>query len=233
MALSNQKNLGIYDSRAADGISDLKNGAERLIPIPPGRRIKGDYGYDLCEGFETYNNMLKYLHKKALASTRHSSYFGRVSDLEIAFFARSKLKDKKDKINMPPLHLNKECRKLAFDEGDLYWTLGKGKGAKLFRADVGDKGIAIYCGDAFSAKCWLTHAEIIDMLKHFENRDWFPLGNCIDNVKPGGLGEYFKDILKKSPKFASHYASILCIQHRLDYKYFKKSICLKVISDLK
>jgi len=56
-------------------------------------------------------------------------------------------------------------------------------------------------------------------LKHFSNREWFPLGNKIDEVKPGGLGEYFKNVLKTSPKFASHFASVLVSQGRVEYRY--------------
>jgi hypothetical protein len=28
-------------------------------------------------------------------------------------------------------------------------------------------------------------------------------------LKEGGLGEYFQDVLKKSPRYASHYAAIM------------------------
>ena len=41
----------------------------------------------------------------------------------------------------------------------------------------------------------------------------------MDNVKPGGLGEYFRDQLGKSPKFASHFASIMVNQGRLIYRF--------------
>ena len=43
LALANQREFGIYDSRSAHGMSDLCDASRRLIAIPPGRVIRGDH----------------------------------------------------------------------------------------------------------------------------------------------------------------------------------------------
>jgi hypothetical protein len=47
------------------------------------------------------------------------------------------------------------------------------------------------------------------MIYFFRPKGFFLLGNQIDSVKEDGLGEYFRDVLKKSPKYASHFAAVM------------------------
>src|SRR5260370_23729113 len=56
LALSDQQGFGIYDSRSAHGLSDLKDNRGRFIAIPPGRVIAGDTRTkeEYCTAFEQY-----------------------------------------------------------------------------------------------------------------------------------------------------------------------------------
>jgi hypothetical protein len=47
------------------------------------------------------------------------------------------------------------------------------------------------------------------MVSFFRGRGLFLLGNQVDKVKAGSLGEYFLVHLKKSPRYASHYAAVM------------------------
>ncbi|MBZ5653673.1 MAG: hypothetical protein LAO56_00185 [Acidobacteriia bacterium] len=98
LALSDQNELGIYDSRSADGLSDLVNSAGRhLIPIPPSRskKIKGDHKTkeEYCAAFESYTWVLRYLRRLAGNDDSLRAAFTRIADLEIAFFMRKRLGD--------------------------------------------------------------------------------------------------------------------------------------------
>ncbi|MBK9169652.1 MAG: hypothetical protein IPM24_19635 [Bryobacterales bacterium] len=62
LALSDQRELAIYDSRAAHGLRKLVDQSEeRLVPIPPGRVIRGDTGKDFNQGFQRYICVLRLL----------------------------------------------------------------------------------------------------------------------------------------------------------------------------
>lgn len=106
---------------------------------------------------------------------------------------------------------------LPFDEEKEYQTLGKNP--TIFRARKSRGGITFFTGRERRTKVHLSNAEIESCLAHFEKMSWFPLGNTIDALKPNGLGEYFKKVLRKSPKFASHFAAVLHSQGRLLCKY--------------
>lgn len=92
--LFNQNDFAIYDSRAAHGLSDLTYNGKRFIPIPPGRCIKGDTDLnknDFCESYEKYIWVLRFFRELAKKEDRIREEFKRVSDFDIAFFAKSRL----------------------------------------------------------------------------------------------------------------------------------------------
>ena len=97
-------------------------------------------------------------------------------------------------------------------------TLAKGNRKKSFRAEIGEDYIDIHTG-AKNSSARFTKVLIEDCLDYFSDNDWFILGNAIDGVKPGGLGDYFKNTLKMSPKYASHFASLMVELGRLKYRY--------------
>lgn len=93
LGVSNQNKLGIYDSRTAHGLSDLKCMQKRLIPIPPGQVIDGDtdLGHvEFCAAYQLYNWVLGYFKRLAINHEDLSTHFSRVADIEIAFFSRSR-----------------------------------------------------------------------------------------------------------------------------------------------
>ncbi|MBD3339231.1 MAG: hypothetical protein GF353_08980 [Candidatus Lokiarchaeota archaeon] len=223
IALSNQDCLGIYDSRAAHGLFDLVFNDKRLIPIPPGKVIAGDYlpNYGYCEAFQKYIYVLKFLLSKAQKEDGLSNDFKRVADVEIALFSRSRSILKAPKINQIPEHLRR-TRKLnnsTIEEGNYYWTLAVGNKAKLFKAEVMENGIFISTGENYKSNIFLTSLEIKNCLLHFKKYNWFPLGNNITNLTPGGLGDYFLNTLHKSPKYAGHFAAIWVNQGLLTHRY--------------
>jgi hypothetical protein len=126
-----------------------------------------------------------------------------------------------------------ESRKLdtsAMEEGQYYCTLGKGKKAKCFWARIMDDGIHIRTGENMNSAEFLSSTQIKNCLLAFKNSEWFPLGNNITNIEVGGLGECFKNVLHKSPKYASHFAAIWVNQGLLDYRYGDRSrVELKVL----
>lgn len=231
LALSNQNNLGIYDSRSAHGLSDLVHDGRRLIPIPPGRSVVGDSRSkeQFCQAFETYIWVLRFLRDRAQQDAELREHFTRLSDLEIAFFAKSRGEA-----------ANQEMRGLtglsdarsALDEGDYYRTLGFGGKAKGFGAHIDEDGIRVLTGPEGRTPLYLSNRDMESCLSHFAAVGWFPLGNQIDKVKENGLGEYFLKVLGVSPKFASHFASILVAQGRLTHRYGeRRAIELMVTED--
>ena len=217
LALSDQMDFGIYDSRAADGISDLIYNGKRLIPIPPGRAIAGDNipKESFCSAFRNYIWVLRFFREQAKNDNHLRQHFKGVSDFEIAFFARSRNKNTTEKNKIYPV----TSKGVEFEEGDCYFTLGYGNRAKCFWTYIDEEGITLLTGAEGKTQLFLQHDVIDECLNHFKDKGSFPLGNSIDNVKPDGLGEYFLNTLKKSPKFASHVTSILVSQGRLKYKY--------------
>lgn len=227
LALSNQDELAIYDSHAANGLSGLIHNSYRIIPIPPGRKIKGDSlsQVEFCKAFEKYIWILTFLRNCAQANDEIGKHFRRVADLEIAFFSKSRIKAAVSE-NRKTTDIQNDVKVHA---DDCYWTLGSGKKSKPFWAYMENNGIKILTGQKRKTELFLSNQNIESCLKHFSTIDWFPLGNTIDNIKPNGLGEYFKNTLKKSPKFASHYAAILVHQGRLKKRDGKRNVELKVI----
>jgi len=84
-------------------------------------------------------------------------------------------------------------------------------------------GITICTGPEGKSKVYLSNMEIEMCLKHFADKGWFLLGNSVDNITPGGLGDYFYKELKQSPKFASHFAALMVEQGKLIYRYGSKN----------
>jgi len=227
IALYNQNDFGIYDSRAADGLSDLIIDGKRFIPIPLGRTVRGDTNlntYDFCIAYKRYLDVLRYFRNKAMAEPILCSSFTRVADLEMAFFSRSRNKSKN---TLQPVHVT-EYSKNIIDDTDKYFTLGKGKKAKQFWGFIDENGITVLIGKEGKSSFSLTQLQIEELLAHFQNRGWFPLGNCVDNIKPGGFGEYFQNVLKLGAKAASHFSAMLVYQSRLEYRYNGNAIELKV-----
>ena len=110
------------------------------------------------------------------------------------------------------------------------WTLGAGKKSKNFFVQIGEDGIRVLTGQKRETDLYLTNQQIESFLNHFSTNGWFLLGNNIADLKDDSLGEYFKNTLKRSAKFASHFAAILVIKGRLEHRYGKyNAVELKVV----
>lgn len=232
LALSNQSKFGIYDSRAAHGLSDLLLNNKRLIPIPPGKVIEGDYMPDIGEAFEKYIYVLTFLYHCAKKDNELSDYFERVADIEIALFARSRNKTKVPETYQAPRYTGEgiDLNHTTIEEGDYFWTLSKGRKATRFFGRTFNDGLQVLTGANGKSIEFLSSSEIKDCLSYFSNKDWFPLGNNVTDISEGGLGEYFRNVLHKSPKYASHYAAAWVNQGLLGHRYGKQSrIELKVL----
>lgn len=102
---------------------------------------------------------------------------------------------------------------------ELYTTLGYGQKARKFYALEQNDYIYIFTGENYTTPQQLHGREIERCIEHFSGTGWFPLGNSIDYVKEGSLGEYFKCKLKVSPKFASHFAAVLVKKSIIIYRF--------------
>lgn len=233
LALSNQSEIGIYDSRAAHGLSDLLVDAAPLIPIPPGRSIRGSNSVSqgaFCAAFQTYNWILRYFRDLAQKDSTMSAFFSRVADLEMAFFARSRA----GLIQEESIYASERERTPLdlLSESDLYITLGKGNKGRQFWAFIDERGITVLTGQKGKTYIHFSHTEVEKFLSHFSEKGWFLLGNAVDNVAPGGLGEYFKVKLRTSPKFASHFSALMVEQGMVVYRYgLRNRLELKVINN--
>jgi hypothetical protein len=88
-------------------------------------------------------------------------------------------------------------------------TLAQGDRKRRFNADIAaGERIRIETGRKHNGVC-VSWQEYKRMVAFFRPKGFFLLGNRIDSVREGGLGEYFRDVLKKSPKYASHFAAIM------------------------
>jgi len=88
-------------------------------------------------------------------------------------------------------------------------TLAPGDKKRRFRADiVAGERIAIETGRKHNGVS-VSWQEYKKMVGFFRPKGFFPIGNQLDSLKEGGLGEYFQDVLKKSPRYASHYAAVM------------------------
>jgi len=126
LALSDQQEFGIYDSRSGHGLSDLALSGRRIIAIPPGRVIRGDSrtsdGY--CRAFAEYTWVLRYFRDRACEDPSLRSAFSRAADLELAFFVRSRSGLLETTTRRPgaPEHLQRIADQ---DEENTFWTLGQ------------------------------------------------------------------------------------------------------------
>ena len=217
LALSDQHELGIYDSRSAHGLSDLVDRAgRRIIVIPPGRVITGDGrtkdGY--CSAFEEFTWVLRYFRDLARKDSSLGLAFSRVADLEMAFFTRSR----SGQIELPDRHraVPEHLRKVAaHDEENAFWTLGPGGKSKQFWAFFDISTTTILTGEKKTAKT-LSAEDVDACLAHF-GRDSFPLSNSktAEDRDPRGLGEYFAQNFGSSV-FASHFAALWVHQGLLE-----------------
>jgi hypothetical protein len=217
LALSDQGEFGIYDSRSGHGLSDLVDHAgRRLVAIPPGRVITGDPktkdGY--CRAFEEYTWVLRYFRTLALEDASLRPAFSRVADLEMAFFMRSRsgqieLTDRQQAV---PEHLRAIAER---DEENVFWTLGPGSKSQQFWAILDSSTVTVLTGKKKTPKT-LTARDIDNCLEHFE-REHFPLSNTktTEDRDPLGLGEYFAQNFGSSV-FASHFAALWVHQGRLE-----------------
>jgi hypothetical protein len=88
-------------------------------------------------------------------------------------------------------------------------TLAQGDKKKHFKADiVAGERILIETGRKHNGVS-VSWQEYKKMISFFRPKGFFPLGSQMDSVKEGGLGEYFQEVLKKSPRYASHYAAVM------------------------
>lgn len=88
-------------------------------------------------------------------------------------------------------------------------TLSTGERKRRFRAEiVAGERISIETGRKHN-RASITWAEYKRMVAFFRPRGFFPLGSHADPPKEGSMGEYFQKVLKKSPRYASHYAAIM------------------------
>jgi len=231
LALSDQQEFGIYDSRSAHGLSDcVGSNGQRIIPIPPGRVIRGDFRKDYCDAFEHYTWVLRHLRDLALASTSESirREFARVTDFEVALFMRSR---KGIQLPRPPKDVPSDLRGLAErDEESLFWTLGRGKKAQRFWVTFNNSSVTVLTGKQGKTVKTIEWNKIRDCLLHFKGH-WFPLSNSktASDRDPNGLGHYFYSKLDCSPLFASHFAALWVHQGFVEEHIRRNEILLRVL----
>jgi hypothetical protein len=92
LGLSDQENLGIYDSRVGYALKDLTKHGKRIILCPPGRTIKGDYvppnvaDYVWSENYEKFIWILEIIRDYL----KEKSYALRIGDIETALFMKGR-----------------------------------------------------------------------------------------------------------------------------------------------
>jgi hypothetical protein len=105
-------------------------------------------------------------------------------------------------------------------------TLSNDNRKKEFGIIEYDKEIYFFTGKDFDKKTEpsfiLTKTEIDKIIIHFKDKVYFILGNQVDNIKPNGFGEYYKNELRGSVKNTSHIASYLVYKKLLDYRHSNK-----------
>lgn len=97
LALSDQRNLGIYDSRAASALN--RYAAAPMVPVPPGRSkaLQGAKAVSperLVQAYPKYNAALRRLLENAQQDSRYGHYFRRVADVERALFSSSQAENR-------------------------------------------------------------------------------------------------------------------------------------------
>jgi hypothetical protein len=91
LALSDQANLGIYDSHAAAALQSIRVGGKPLVPIPPGRWQTLTHGSyvsqaELADHYPVYLDALRRLLLNAQQDPRYAREFKTVADVERALF---------------------------------------------------------------------------------------------------------------------------------------------------
>jgi hypothetical protein len=229
LALSDQFEFGIYDSRSAHGLSGLVDRAgRRIIAIPQGRVIAGDPrnkdGY--CRAFEEYIWVLRHLRTLAREDASLGAVFTRAADLEMALFMKSR--NEKPAPRNPHNPVPKHLRTISeLDEENAFWTLGPGRKSKVFWAIFGSSEVTILTGEKKTPKT-LKAKDTDTCLAHFA-RERFPLSNSktAKDRDPRGLGEYFCRNFGSSV-FASHFAALWVHQGLLEATWDKGAWWLRV-----
>lgn len=108
-------------------------------------------------------------------------------------------------------------------------TLAKGGRARAFAYVKKDESVLFFTGRSLTTRYEIKNSVLEDLVNHFRTHDWFPLGNACNNIKPGGLGAYFQDVLKLPLRNASHVAAYLVEESRLTFCYDENdAVLLKV-----
>lgn len=92
LALSDQDNLGIYDSRAAAALASVTDSGKPLVAVPPGmsKQLKGGRAISqdrLAREYPKYTAVLRRLLENAARDPKYGAAFQRVADVERALFA--------------------------------------------------------------------------------------------------------------------------------------------------
>ena len=107
-------------------------------------------------------------------------------------------------------------------------TLAPGERKRRFRVEIiAGERITIDTGRKHN-KASISWAEYKKMVAFFRPKGFFPLGSHADPPKEGSMGEYFQKVLKKSPRYASHYAAIM-VYLRDAKVVHERSIALRII----
>lgn len=97
-------------------------------------------------------------------------------------------------------------------------TLAKGGRSRIFGYDETADKVVFFTGSNLDSTYNISSKAIEELLIFFREKGWFMLGNQVDNIKPNGLGDYFKSVLGDSPKYASHLASYLVNKDKLMFR---------------
>jgi hypothetical protein len=106
-------------------------------------------------------------------------------------------------------------------------TLGRGRKSRAFLWKKDARGISVITGN-WGSKERMTRYEVAQCLDHFQGCGWFPLDVSMTRARPGGLGHYLRSTCGISPRFASHFAAVLCHEGKLVSRYFGNSVLLLV-----
>ena len=109
-----------------------------------------------------------------------------------------------------------------------FLTLAAGARKRRFRADIRAGEYILVETGRRGGRMRLSWSDYKKMIAFFRNKGFFPLGNGTGGVKAGGLGEYFQSQLKKSPRYASHFAALMV--HLKDAKVVSvRPIALRIL----
>lgn len=103
-----------------------------------------------------------------------------------------------------------------------------------FKVEEFDDKIRFFTGPEFRQKqkedFVLTKSQIEEIPKNFKTKDWFILGNNITGIIPGGFGEYVKEYLSISPKYASHIVAYMRKKGIIQIDYSGRCLQMRFIS---